>query len=165
MTKAEEAAITEKSVQEARKIENARLNTEGCGSSHGAKGSIGAGSTREFGQGLLRLEEEKKESGQQAEVDRERRVGLSTQEKEVAIIAAAFGVAESKAGLGPRKRKDHPAPATTGRGGGYERRMGAPRVEHRGRGPRQRIKSATLLPRKPITMCARRKLMPKSTRM
>jgi hypothetical protein len=54
---------------------------------------------------LLRLEEEKKESGQQAEVDRERRVGLSTQEKEAAIIAAAFGVAESKAGLEAKEKE------------------------------------------------------------
>ena len=56
-------------------------------------------------QDLLRLEQEKIEAGEQATVDRERRVGLMQQEKEAKIIEAAFGVAESKAGL-EAKEKD-----------------------------------------------------------
>ncbi|MBR90872.1 MAG: flotillin [Verrucomicrobiales bacterium] len=56
-------------------------------------------------QDLLRLEQEKIESGEQASVERQRRVGLLEQDKEAKIIEAAFGVAESKAGL-EAKEKD-----------------------------------------------------------
>ena len=107
MTKAEESAITEKSVQEARKeSENARLNTEEDVEVRTVQKDRSVQEARvNLDKDLLRLEEEKKESGQQAEVDRERRVGLSTQEKEAAIIAAAFGVAESKAGLEAKEKE------------------------------------------------------------
>ena len=107
VTKAEEAAITEKSVQEARKeSENARLNTEEDVEVRTVQKDRSVQEARvNLDKDLLRLEEEKKESGQQAEVDRERRVGLSTQEKEAAIIAAAFGVAESKAGLEAKEKE------------------------------------------------------------
>ena len=105
--KAEEAAITEKSVQEARKeSENARLMTEEDVEVRKVQKDRSVQEARvNLDKDLLRLEEEKKESGQQAEVDRERRVGLSTQEKEAAIIAAAFGVAESKAGLEAKEKE------------------------------------------------------------
>ena len=56
-------------------------------------------------QDLLRLEQEKLESGEQAEVDRLRRIGLMQQEKEAKIIAAAFEVAESKAGLESKEKE------------------------------------------------------------
>ncbi|MDE2681285.1 MAG: SPFH domain-containing protein [Verrucomicrobiota bacterium] len=56
-------------------------------------------------QDLLRLEQEKMESGEQAEVDRLRRIGLMQQEKEAKIIAAAFEVAESKAGLESKEKE------------------------------------------------------------
>ena len=56
-------------------------------------------------QDLLRLEQEKIESGEQAEVDRLRRIGLMQQEKEAKIIAAAFEVAESKAGLESKEKE------------------------------------------------------------
>jgi len=56
-------------------------------------------------QDLLRLEQEKIESGEQAEVDRLRRIGLMEQEKEAKIIEAAFGVAESKAGLESKEKE------------------------------------------------------------
>ena len=107
MTKAEEAAITEKSVQAARKeSENARLMTEEDVEVRTVQKDRSVQEARvNLDKDLLRLEEEKKESGQQAEVDRERRVGLSTQEKEAAIIAAAFGVAESKAGLEAKEKE------------------------------------------------------------
>ena len=107
VTKAEEAAITEKSVQEARKeSENARLVTEEDVEVRTVQKDRSVQEARvNLDKDLLRLEEEKKESGQQAEVDRERRVGLSTQEKEAAIIAAAFGVAESKAGLEAKEKE------------------------------------------------------------
>ena len=107
VTKAEESAITEKSVQEARKeSENARLNTEEDVEVRTVQKDRSVQEARvNLDKDLLRLEEEKKESGQQAEVDRERRVGLSTQEKEAAIIAAAFGVAESKAGLEAKEKE------------------------------------------------------------
>ena len=107
VTKAEEAAITEKSVQEARKeSENARLMTEEDVEVRTVQKDRSVQEARvNLDKDLLRLEEEKKESGQQAEVDRERRVGLSTQEKEAAIIAAAFGVAESKAGLEAKEKE------------------------------------------------------------
>ena len=107
VTKAEEAAITEKSVQEARKeSENARLVTEEDVEVRTVQKDRSVQEARvNLDKDLLRLEEEKKESGQQAEVDRERRVGLSTQEKEAAIIAAAFGVAESKAGLESKEKE------------------------------------------------------------
>ena len=107
VTKAEEAAITEKSVQAARKeSENARLNTEEDVEVRTVQKDRSVQEARvNLDKDLLRLEEEKKESGQQAEVDRERRVGLSTQEKEAAIIAAAFGVAESKAGLEAKEKE------------------------------------------------------------
>ena len=105
--KAEEAAITEKSVQEARKeSEKARLMTEEDVEVRKVQKDRSVQEARvNLDKDLLRLEEEKKESGQQAEVDRERRVGLSTQEKEAAIIAAAFGVAESKAGLEAKEKE------------------------------------------------------------
>jgi len=105
--KAEEAAITEKSVQVARKeSENARLMTEEDVEVRTVQKDRSVQEARvNLDKDLLRLEEEKKESGQQAEVDRERRVGLSTQEKEAAIIAAAFGVAESKAGLEAKEKE------------------------------------------------------------
>ena len=48
---------------------------------------------------LLRLEQEKIESGEKAEVDRNRRVGVADQEKEALIIKEAEKVAVSKAGL------------------------------------------------------------------
>ena len=107
VTKAEEAAITEKSVQAARKeSENARLMTEEDVEVRTVQKDRSVQEARvNLDKDLLRLEEEKKESGQQAEVDRERRVGLSTQEKEAAIIAAAFGVAESKAGLEAKEKE------------------------------------------------------------
>ena len=107
VTKAEESAITEKSVQEARKeSENARLVTEEDVEVRTVQKDRSVQEARvNLDKDLLRLEEEKKESGQQAEVDRERRVGLSTQEKEAAIIAAAFGVAESKAGLEAKEKE------------------------------------------------------------
>jgi len=107
VTKAEEAAITEKSVQAARKeSENARLITEEDVEVRTVQKDRSVQEARvNLDKDLLRLEEEKKESGQQAEVDRERRVGLSTQEKEAAIIAAAFGVAESKAGLEAKEKE------------------------------------------------------------
>ena len=107
VTKAEEAAITEKSVQAARKeSENARLMTEEDVEVRTVQKDRSVQEARvNLDKDLLRLEEEKKESGQQAEVDRERRVGLSTQEKEAAIIAAAFGVAESKAGLESKEKE------------------------------------------------------------
>ena len=107
VTKAEEAAITEKSVQAARKeSENARLVTEEDVEVRTVQKDRSVQEARvNLDKDLLRLEEEKKESGQQAEVDRERRVGLSTQEKEAAIIAAAFGVAESKAGLEAKEKE------------------------------------------------------------
>ncbi len=107
VTKAEEAAITEKSVQAARKeSENARLSTEEDVEVRTVQKDRSVQEARvNLDKDLLRLEEEKKESGQQAEVDRERRVGLSTQEKEAAIIAAAFGVAESKAGLEAKEKE------------------------------------------------------------
>ena len=107
VTKAEEAAITEKSVQAARKeSENARLTTEEDVEVRTVQKDRSVQEARvNLDKDLLRLEEEKKESGQQAEVDRERRVGLSTQEKEAAIIAAAFGVAESKAGLEAKEKE------------------------------------------------------------
>ena len=107
VTKAEESAITEKSVQEARKeSENARLSTEEDVEVRTVQKDRSVQEARvNLDKDLLRLEEEKKESGQQAEVDRERRVGLSTQEKEAAIIAAAFGVAESKAGLEAKEKE------------------------------------------------------------
>jgi len=107
VTKAEESAITEKSVQEARKeSENARLVTEEDVEVRTVQKDRSVQEARvNLDKDLLRLEEEKKESGQQAEVDRERRVGLSTQEKEAAIIAAAFGVAESKAGLESKEKE------------------------------------------------------------
>ena len=107
VTKAEESAITEKSVQEARKeSENARLNTEEDVEVRTVQKDRSVQEARvNLDKDLLRLEEEKKESGQQAVVDRERRVGLSTQEKEAAIIAAAFGVAESKAGLEAKEKE------------------------------------------------------------
>ena len=56
-------------------------------------------------QDLLRLEQEKIEAGEQATVERERRVGLLQQEKEAKIIEAAFGVAESKAGLEAKEKE------------------------------------------------------------
>ena len=107
VTKAEESAITEKSVQAARKeSENARLITEEDVEVRTVQKDRSVQEARvNLDKDLLRLEEEKKESGQQAEVDRERRVGLSTQEKEAAIIAAAFGVAESKAGLEAKEKE------------------------------------------------------------
>ena len=107
VTKAEEAAITEKSKQAALKeSENARLMTEEDVEVRTVQKDRSVQEARvNLEKDLLRLEEEKKESGQQAEVDRERRVGLSTQEKEAAIIAAAFGVAESKAGLEAKEKE------------------------------------------------------------
>lgn len=100
-TKAEEAAVTEKSVQASRKeSENARLATEEDVEVRTVQKDRSVQEARvNLDKDLLRLEEEKKQSGQQAEVDRERRIGLATQEKEAVIIAAAFDVAESKAGL------------------------------------------------------------------
>ncbi len=56
-------------------------------------------------QDLLRLEQEKIESGEQAEVDRTRRVGLATQEKEAVIIEKTFAVAESRAGLESKEKE------------------------------------------------------------
>ena len=56
-------------------------------------------------QDLLRLEQEKIESGQQAEVDRERRIGLAAQEKEAVVIHKAEEVAESKAGLEAKEKE------------------------------------------------------------
>ena len=56
-------------------------------------------------QDLLRLEQEKIESGEQAEVERLRRIGLLQQEKEAKIIEAAFSVAESKAGLESKEKE------------------------------------------------------------
>ena len=56
-------------------------------------------------QDLLRLEQEKIEAGEQATVDRERRIGLAQQEKEARVIEAAFGVAESKAGLEAKEKE------------------------------------------------------------
>ena len=107
VTKAEEAAVTEKSVQAARKeSENARLATEEDVEVRTVQKDRSVQEARgNLDKDLLRLEEEKKESGQQAEVDRERRVGLATQEKEAAIIAAAFDVAESKAGLESKEKE------------------------------------------------------------
>ena len=107
VTKAEEAAITEKSKQAALKeSENARLMTEEDVEVRTVQKDRSVQEARvNLEKDLLRLEEEKKESGQQAEVDRERRVGLATQEKEAAIIAAAFGVAESKAGLEAKEKE------------------------------------------------------------
>ena len=101
VTKAEESAVTETEVQSSRlKSENARLETEQLVQVRSVdKDRAVQIASVELEKDLLRLEEEKKESGQQAEVDRERRIGLATQEKEAVIIAAAFDVAESKAGL------------------------------------------------------------------
>ncbi len=56
-------------------------------------------------QDLLRLEQKKIESGEEAEVDRLRRIGLMEQDKEAKIIAAAFEVAESKAGLESKEKE------------------------------------------------------------
>lgn len=56
-------------------------------------------------QDLLRLEQKKIESGEEAEVDRLRRIGLMEQDKEAKIIEAAFGVAESKAGLESKEKE------------------------------------------------------------
>jgi uncharacterized membrane protein YqiK len=56
-------------------------------------------------QDLLRLEQEKIEAGQQAEVDRERRIGLASQEKEAVVIHKAEEVAESKAGLEAKEKE------------------------------------------------------------
>ena len=56
-------------------------------------------------QDLLRLEQEKIEAGQQAEVDRERRIGLAAQEKEAVVIHKAEEVAESKAGLESKEKE------------------------------------------------------------
>jgi uncharacterized membrane protein YqiK len=56
-------------------------------------------------QDLLRLEQEKIESGEQAEVDRTRRIGLATQEKEAVIIEKTFAVAESRAGLESKEKE------------------------------------------------------------
>ena len=56
-------------------------------------------------QDLLRLEQEKIESGEQAEVDRTRRVGLARQEKEAVIIEKTFAVAESRAGLESKEKE------------------------------------------------------------
>ena len=105
--KAEESAVTEKSKQAALKeSENARLMTEEDVEVRTVQKDRSVQEARvNLEKDLLRLEEEKKESGQQAEVDRERRVGLATQEKEAAIIAAAFGVAESKAGLEAKEKE------------------------------------------------------------
>ena len=56
-------------------------------------------------QDLLRLEQEKIESGEQAEVARTRRVGLAQQEKEAVIIEKTFAVAESRAGLESKEKE------------------------------------------------------------
>jgi len=107
VTKAEESAETEKSVQASRKeSENARLNTEEDVEVRTVQKDRSVQEARvNLDKDLLRLEEEKKQSGQQAEVDRERRIGLATQEKEAVIIAAAFDVAESKAGLESKEKE------------------------------------------------------------
>ena len=54
---------------------------------------------------LLRLEQEKIESGENAEVERTRRIQLAEQERDAKVIAAAFEVAESKAGLEAKEKE------------------------------------------------------------
>ena len=54
---------------------------------------------------LLELEQQKIESGENAEVERNRRVGLAEQDKIAKITAAAFEVAESKAGLEAKEKE------------------------------------------------------------
>ena len=107
VTKAIEVAETEKKVQENRKIsETARIETEQHVEERSVDKDRAVQEARvKLDADLLRLEEEKKQTGQKAEVDRERLVGLAVQEKEAVIIAAAFDVAESKAGL-EAKEKD-----------------------------------------------------------
>jgi len=56
-------------------------------------------------QDLKRLEQETIEAGEQAEVDRGRRIGLATQEKEAVVIKKAEEVAESRAGLESKEKE------------------------------------------------------------
>lgn len=101
VTRAEEQAATAEQVESARKrSELATLETDEdvvVRSVQKERSELEA--KVNLDKDMARLEQEKLESGEQAEVDRERRVGLAREEKEAKIIEAAFEVAKSKAGL------------------------------------------------------------------
>ena len=105
--RAEQTAETQKVVQAKRQeSETAEIEaSENIEKRRVEQDRVVMGATYAKDQDLLRLEQEKIESGEQAEVDRLRRIGLMQQEKEAKIIEAAFGVAESKAGLESKEKE------------------------------------------------------------
>ncbi|MBI97914.1 MAG: hypothetical protein CMO78_05205 [Verrucomicrobiales bacterium] len=106
VTKAEEQAATAEEVEGARKrSEMATLQTdEDVVVRSVQKDRAELEAKVNLDKDMARLEQEKLESGEQAEVDRERRVGLASQEKEAKITEAAFEVEKSRAGLESEKK-------------------------------------------------------------